>query len=164
MQRLIEEIKACRDEQYGFAALALALIIPNVCASFCKKGQSKSADYIAWCNDWVKYPENLDGKVVYSLRCAFLHAMDGNLEVHPKFDDYKSQKVQSGENRKLSYRFFFPHEDAKDIVINKEENDTEVSRTICSGLLVSSIIDAYERFAANTPEFSHDYINLWFEG
>ena len=79
MQKLIDEIKACRDEQYGFAALALALIIPNVCANFCKKGRSKSADYIAWCNDWVEYPENLDGEVIYSLRCAFLHAMDGNL-------------------------------------------------------------------------------------
>ena len=164
MQRLIEEIKACRDEQYGFAALALALIIPSVCASFCEGRKATGKDYAAWCDKWITYPEDLDGDVVFFLRCAFFHAMDGDLEAQPKFDDYKAKKVQSGENRKLSYRFFFPHEDAKDVVIYKEENDAEISRILCTGLLVGAIIDAYERFAANTPEFSHDYISLWFEG
>lgn len=164
MQRIIEEIKACRDEQYGFAALALALIIPSVCASFCKGKKSNGTDYAAWCDRWITYPEDLDGEVIYSLRCAFFHAMDGNLEAQPKFADYKDKKILSGENRKLAYRFYFPHEDTKDVVIYSKENNTEISRTICTSLLVSSIIDAYERFSEKRPEFSHDYLNLWFEG
>ena len=164
MQRIIEEIKACQDKQYGFAALALALIIPSVCASFVKKEQAKRADYIAWCDKWITYPEDLDGEVIFFLRCAFFHAMDGDLEAHPKFEDYKAKKVQSGENRKLSHRFYFPHEDATDVVIYKEDNDAEISRTLCTGLLVGAIIDAYERFEESTPSFSHEYKNLWFEG
>ena len=81
-----------------------------------------------------------------------------------KFEDYKAKKVQSGENRKLSHRFYFPHEDATDVVIYKEDNDAEISRTLCTGLLVGAIIDAYERFEESTPSFSHEYKKLWFEG
>lgn len=91
--------------------------------------------------------------------------MDGNLDKQPVFNTYKKENVLQGEDRKLSYRFFFPHEDTKEAVIYKEESDTEIRRTLCTGLLIGSIIDAYERFEAENPGVSaHDFINFWFEG
>lgn len=164
MQRLIEEIKACRDQQYGFAALALVLIIPNACATFSKGAHATGQDYIDWCNRWVQYHDNLDGEVIYAMRCAFLHAMDADLNEQPVFNKYLKKKVSLGETRTLSYRLYFPHPDASEAVIYKEENNDKISRTLCTGLLVSAILDAYEDFAANTPEFSHKYTNIWFEG
>ena len=164
MQRLIEEIKACQDEQLGFAALALALIIPNICATFCKGERAKKRDYIGWCKQWVKGVDNLDAEAIYAIRCAFLHALDADLNEQPIFNEHSEKKASSGETRVLSYQLYFPHPDAREAVICETKNDSEVKYTLCTGLLVSAIIDAYEQFVANTPEFSHTYTNLWFEG
>ena len=95
---------------------------------------------------------------------AYFHAMDGDLEQHPAFVGYREREHSFGEKRKLSYRFFFPHEDTKEPVIYKKETDVEITRTICIGMLVRSIIDGYKQFTASTPAFLHDYTNFWFEG
>lgn len=92
MQRVIDEIESCQNEQYGFAALALALIIPSVCASYCTGKQAGRQDYIKWCNDWIQCSGNIDGDIIYALRCAYFHAMDGDLEQHLAFVGWRERE------------------------------------------------------------------------
>ena len=116
MQRIVQEIRICLENQCNFAALALALIIPDVCASFEKHGKTTRSDYISWCNKWITSLD-LSADVIYSLRCSLFHSGDGNLDVHPVYKKYMKDQKKSGEKRNISYKFFFPHEDAEEDVI-----------------------------------------------
>lgn len=158
MERILEEIERCQDNNCKFAAITLALMIPDVCAAFEKKRETDGNDYVEWCNNWINWPE-IAGEVVYSLRCSLFHSLDGNLDAQRKYKKYlKTQKSE------ISYRFFFPHEDTEEPVIYQKTSDNKIQNTICISLLTNGIVQAYKNFAKANPDFSHEYINLWLEG
>ena len=96
MENLIQEIEDCRGKNCYLAALSLALIIPNVCASY-GKGGSNGIEYAAWCKKWLDPFWELDGNLVYSIRCAILHAM--NFELNgSSFNRYKDDQLTSRGN------------------------------------------------------------------
>lgn len=83
-------------EQY-LAALALSLTLPDICGKAeYPQERSTSNRYIKWLNDQMMdfdglykeknsagYPKRayLEGKLVYSLRCSFLHAGDTQINL-----------------------------------------------------------------------------------
>lgn len=88
--------KAIENKAY-FSALALALIIPDICGKIAYKNLNNKEKYIKWFDDWVypylevirdedvdfaKFDElvKFDGEVCYALRCSFLHA--GNYDLN----------------------------------------------------------------------------------
>lgn len=164
MDRLIGEIEGCIEHGYYFAALSLALTIPDVCASFGKGRKITRYDYACWCDKWVEKDLELDGAVIYSLRCSILHSMDADIEEEPMFELYKRKQAQAGECRALTYRFFFPHQDRTEPLICRSETDERVDRVPCVSMLTYALIRAYQSFAESTPAFTHEYINLWLEG
>jgi hypothetical protein len=94
---VISEVRRCLDSGYHYAALALALTIPDICGLVehpeCRKKSSKR--YVAWFNDHIliNYAKKFtsegevsesyfDGDMCYSLRCKFLH--EGNSQIEAK--------------------------------------------------------------------------------
>ena len=92
---LIEDMNRALDHDCYFAALAIALMLPDICGK-AKYPKAKVGDrYIDWYDEYVgqyeKCPKNvenpedvempyLSGEVVYSLRGSLLHQGNPNLE------------------------------------------------------------------------------------
>lgn len=87
--KLIEDIKKSLDHDCYFSALALALILPDICGKAKYPDDTTSQRYKKWYEEYIgqyeKYPEDktipyLKGDIVYSLRCCFLHQGNPNIE------------------------------------------------------------------------------------
>ncbi len=98
MNSLIEKIKdignALNNKNF-LSALALALTIPDICGKVEFPNDAGKENYIGWFDKYIypyyqyngQYAENyhgteFDGKACYSLRCAFLHS--GNTDIENK--------------------------------------------------------------------------------
>ena len=103
LKRLIDEINTALEHDCYFAALALALTLPDICgkAEYPEAGVTKR--YIDWYNETVRYTQKcpsihnqetsmpyLSGEVVYNLRNSFLHQGNPNIEV---------EKIHAEENK-----------------------------------------------------------------
>lgn len=102
MNKLIHEIRS--DLQFGnyLSALALSLIIPDICAK-ALYGRTGRDNYIKWYDENIGmnyHPEDdvmpyLDGDVVYQLRCSVLHSgyydleNSNNIKEQNKVDEFK---------------------------------------------------------------------------
>ena len=164
MQRIVEEIRNCLVNQCHFAALALALTIPNVCATYEKGSKATRYDYARWCNQWLPDDYDISGEVIYCLRCAFLLALDADLENENFYKEYQKTQSKSGEIRPETFKFFFPHEDTGRAVVYLQMTDEEIHHEICVGRLANDLATAYEAFVEENPTFSHEFTNLWIEG
>lgn len=91
LNRIIHEIDQSISNECYFAALALALTIPDICGKAEYPDKSTTARYIQWYNKYVgKYekPESLDaqdmpymsGEIVFNLRNSLLHQGNPNIE------------------------------------------------------------------------------------
>lgn len=76
----IKDIKNCLKNDNLWGALALALILPDICG---KVEDNNKLRYIRWYDKYVtgekpsKYPDDvpfINGDLIYKLRCAFLHS------------------------------------------------------------------------------------------
>jgi hypothetical protein len=108
--RMIEDVQKALDAQAYMAALALALVIPDVCgkAEYPNEKSSK-ARYTKWFDQEISYSEHpdysnmdplkekeakklphLNGEAIYQLRCAILHQGNPNID---------NDKIQNDENK-----------------------------------------------------------------
>ena len=86
--RLIEDMNRALDYDCYFAALAIALMLPDICGKAKYPSKKVGERYIDWYDEYVgqyeKFSGNdapyLSGEVVYKLRCAFLHQGNPNIE------------------------------------------------------------------------------------
>lgn len=100
MDEVIHSIRAAVRQSNWHAALALALTLPDTCASAAGAKQGRSR-YVDWCTTYLvpRYQSNvgpmstlvtfLSGDDCYALRCAFLHS--GDFEI----DDPKARATVS---------------------------------------------------------------------
>ena len=160
MQRIIEEIKGCLEHQYYFAALILALAIPDVCLSFEKSKDKKLKCYTQWCHRWFDTDFDVDVAVVYALRCSMMHSLNNNVEEQPAYKQYKKEKVLI-DSRKEEFRFFIPGSDLQNRIQYFQENSQSVKHELCISRLIYQIIDAYEKFQAAYPDFSYTCGENW---
>lgn len=84
MERFTVAVRAALDQDNWYAALSLALLLPDICGRLeCPKEGSQSR-YVRWYNKWLltKYSSKsawdepqvfLSGRDCYALRCAFSH-------------------------------------------------------------------------------------------
>lgn len=77
-------VSAVRDalaRENWYAALALALTLPDICADLEKPKRGVGARYTQWWNTYLsrKYNGALSGDDCYKLRCTFLHQGLGNI-------------------------------------------------------------------------------------
>lgn len=126
MDAVISEVRCCLENKLYLAALALALMIPDMCgATENSDKQVKSYDrYVTWFEKWVapeymkfieasekdeicfekKSPYFFTGDACYALRCSFLH--EGSSDVKrkgadkggPEVADYQLRLVLGGSD------------------------------------------------------------------
>ncbi len=90
---LVNDMDKALDDNCYFAALSIALMLPDICgkAEFPNENSSKKR-YVEWYDMWIGKHEcsprekdetvmpYLSGEVVYQLRCAFLHQGNPNID------------------------------------------------------------------------------------
>jgi hypothetical protein len=87
---LINDMNKALDNDCYLSALAIALMLPDICAKAeYPEEKSNRKRYITWYDEYIgecfKDPESdktpyLSGEVIYSLRCNFLHQGTPNVE------------------------------------------------------------------------------------
>lgn len=110
MNKLINEIKRNLESHNYLSALALTLILPDICGKIIyPEIKFSSIRYKRWYNEYI-YPYELsplegnlhnnwvpDGFAIYKLRCNLLH--DGSLDINE--DVKREKKIEDSTN----YRF-----------------------------------------------------------
>ena len=109
---IIEDIYKSLDNDCYYAALSLALMLPDICAQAEYPKMSLGNRYIKWFDEFYsKYEKEileensayLIGEVLYNLRCSFLHI--GNPAI-------KREKIKEEQNKNI--RIFLFKDDNKD--------------------------------------------------
>lgn len=103
MKRFIKSIKQSLDKKNWYAALTMALTLPDICARFeYPDVNSSQKRYISWYNKYMlkSYKHNigpkeeeyifLSGNDCYSLRCSYLHQGE---------DEISNQRAQEKINK-----------------------------------------------------------------
>lgn len=96
---LIEDVGRAIEHECYFAALALALTLPDICGKAEHPELKVRERYKKWCQKYVCtiHPKNdpysgdmpyLNEDVIYSLRCCFLHQGNPNIEITEKEEKY----------------------------------------------------------------------------
>lgn len=94
LKRIVDEINTALEHNCYFAALALALTLPDICGQAAYPGAKVGQRYKDWYDEHVGYTEKspfcdsrespmpyLSGEVVYSLRCSLLHQGNPNVDM-----------------------------------------------------------------------------------
>ena len=104
LNHLIDEINKSLEHECYFAALSLALTLPDICGKAQYPNASNANRYIKWYNEHVgQYEESnlpdfdglplmpyLSGEVIYNLRNSFLHQGTPNID---------SDKIKAEQNK-----------------------------------------------------------------
>ena len=88
IQRIINEVRTAIENDCYIVALMGALTLPDICGKSAYPELTVGARYTKWCDTYV-YPArtdidestvnvdcgitNVNGKIIYSLRCSLLH-------------------------------------------------------------------------------------------
>lgn len=91
LQRLIDDMNKALDHDCFLPALAIALILPDICGKAkYPTEQSTKKRYVDWYDECIGQHEQcpgdegkmayLSGEVVYQLRCEFLHQGNPNID------------------------------------------------------------------------------------
>lgn len=93
IEKLIKEIENALSHDLYFAALSLALTLPDICGRAKYTTANVTARYISWYNEYIGQYEQcpcdackkaqmpyLSGEVVYNLRNSFLHQGTPNID------------------------------------------------------------------------------------
>lgn len=81
MDHIITSIRAASLDRNWYAALALALALPDMCVKASTLGRTSGAKYAQWFDAYVgsRY-SSLSGADCYALRCAYLHEARDTIE------------------------------------------------------------------------------------
>ena len=96
IKKIVKDLESCLENDCLFAALALALTLPDICGKAeYPKEKLISRRYIDWYDKYIGNYERdrskslgdsptelpfLSGELVYQLRCSFLHAGDTDID------------------------------------------------------------------------------------
>lgn len=74
MMDLVSAIERSLSTQNWYSALALSLMLPDICGALAGKPYG-GKQYVEWFDEYLleKYQDSLSGKDCYALRCSFLH-------------------------------------------------------------------------------------------
>lgn len=146
-----KEIEKARDSGCFLAELALALTIPSVCSRYglddeMLKSQRESKRYPDWYDKYV-YPKYdfLTGKECYAVRCAILH--NGDVDLY-------NQPILRNESQNNRYRLMIP-DYGDNFCLQYEENSELCDRPFCAAGLAIKILEGYEEFKKENPEFQY---------
>lgn len=92
MKAMVESVRRSAETSNWYAALAVSLMLPDVCSNVEGAIGGVGARYKSWCDRWVS-PIYLDqhdiiipGGEFYVLRCAYLHEGSEDVSTQQKSD------------------------------------------------------------------------------
>jgi hypothetical protein len=85
MKELIDSITKSIETENWYAAMFVALSLPDICGSIDTPLKKPKVRYVAWFNKYMdKYndilPTRLNGEEYYFLRCAFFHQFSDKID------------------------------------------------------------------------------------
>lgn len=95
MRHLVAAVRAAVEERNWYAALALALTLPDIAGRLESPGEGSQRRYVAWCDRFLvpryTHPVGADrrehtflsGRNCYALRCALLHEGSDAIDDQP---------------------------------------------------------------------------------
>lgn len=93
MRHLTASIRLLLQQQNWYSALAVALMIPDVCSGLELDRKRYASDYMAWCDRYVLplyqrplHNITIPGREIYVLRCAYLHSGSDDVSTQDKKD------------------------------------------------------------------------------
>ncbi|GMB00457.1 hypothetical protein [Pelosinus sp. IPA-1] len=113
MEELIASIEKSLDSKNWYAALAVALILPDICGKNDNPKKSSSERYKLWFDTYVKRcymiqesigSASISGGDCYAIRCALLHEFSEDLSSHKARQILAKYKFCS-PNANFSYSF-----------------------------------------------------------
>lgn len=146
MERKIKDVKNALKCGAFQSALALALTLPDICSQIEYPNENVVGKrYSDWCNKYLNLSDcqvgfgtedaELNGKLVYCLRCAFLHSGNDDILSQPAARGATITKFTLCEPNGINgYGFRY------------KVNDTSVETTIDMEYLVDLICDAVQKY------------------
>ncbi|MBQ8814612.1 MAG: hypothetical protein IJZ85_08975 [Lachnospiraceae bacterium] len=136
IEKLIEEIDNALLHDLYFAAMSLALALPDICGRAEYPNANVTTRYILWYNEYIGQYEQcscdacrkaqmpyLSGEVIYNLRNSFLHQGTPNID---------SSKIKDSANKLDEFTLVFEKKNEFDIYVDASSiissNDGDVSR------------------------------------
>lgn len=168
INKLIIEINECKKNKNYFAALAVALILPDICSKVEQKQSNSKQTYIGWCDKWLsEYLPKISlslsskgtwGQIIYKLRCGILH--NGENDINRKeyifFDlvDFNLYICQDNSCCEYAIRIY-----------NKIENgevghSKKMEINIDFNFLINSMINGVYRFLNKNNLQSKDFPSM----
>ena len=143
------EVENARDARCFLAELVLALTIPSFCSRYGLSvdelhQQKESLRYPAWYDHYV-YPDYqfLTGQECYAVRCALLH--NGDVDLY-------NQHIMRNEFQVNKYRLMIP-EYGDNFCIRYGDDSQLQEKPFCAAGLAISILDGYQKFKMDNPNF-----------
>jgi hypothetical protein len=147
LDRYISDINHAVDTGSPYCALALSLVLPDICGSIEYPNQKGRKRYIAWYDAWcAPISQFVTGVDCYALRCAYLH--DGADELGPHMADQRLlDRLQISFNRRSAVSV------QKSILYDTPNARAHVQiplRELCVGMV--SCVDAWRQKQAKDEE------------
>ena len=150
LKTIIDDLDKSLKSGCLFSALALALIIPDICGKAKYKDLKTGERYQKWFDEYIGDCEKegasnhgdskyvampyLYGKLVYKLRCAFLHS--GGIDVEKTYNDFKLDNFVLRVEKKNEFDIYV---DEASLGVNSNETEYIVNiRRLCCILLWSA--------------------------
>lgn len=155
---ILNDINGAVENKLFYAALSLALTLPDICSSLCNGSKTNGKKYSEWLTEYfipIHDYEVISANDIYALRCSFLH--NGQ-------DEISSQRMQDTLHRFTflnTYRGIRFHNVKKTIhITNSESNKVEeyVSTIINTDTFANQMTQSVKLFLDKNK--NDDKINL----
>lgn len=145
MEHLVHAVRQAVEQRNWYAALGLALTLPDICGLIEGKQRDSRKRYIRWCTEYLtpKYTHRIEpdreehiflsGKDCYALRCAVLH--EGSDEI----------VTQAARDALESFRFVAP---TRGFVIHNNQHDDQLQVQV--DIFCLDICEGVERWFAES--------------
>lgn len=161
MDRFITAIDKSLDEQNWYAALSLALMMPDICGKIDQPSEASSKRYMTWVNKWFvpKYTSYvgterrehvfLNEKDCYALRCSYLHAGSENIT---------SEKIRKALE---DFHFCEPSKNGSVVHRNQVNNTLQLQVDIFCRDMTSSVDSWLETQGSDYPDNTAHLLKVW---
>jgi hypothetical protein len=117
VRHLTDAVNQALDQKNWYAALTLALTLPDICGAIESRPQG-NARYVSWCDRYLthRFGERgaglgggpiLTGRDCYLLRCAVLHAGEDDLDFHREASLRSFRLMAPGSDGGLQVHFTY---------------------------------------------------------
>lgn len=154
MIRKIDDIRIAMHHEAIQCALALALTLPDICGEIAYPRElSEKKRYAEWCDANFDFDDShvgfgtekaeLNGELLYALRCAFLHSGNDNLLSQP-----------AGERAQITAFRLLPPDQLNGYGYRYKISQTSVETYIDVCYLINKLCSAAEEYYNSVPNKS----------